>query len=66
LALKYGAKPTNLHESIEFLATKIGLVMVILGAMHCFNLLVFTRISQHRRRSTNIGESPFRTATDDY
>jgi hypothetical protein len=62
LALKYGARPTNLHESIEFLATKIGLVMVILGAMHCFNLLVFARISKHRLTNSTSGESPFRTA----
>jgi len=60
LALKYGAKPTNLQESIEFLATKIGLVMVILGAMHCFNLLVFTRISRHHLSKATSVESPFR------
>ncbi len=51
LALKYGMKPTNLQQSIEFLATKIGLVLVILGAMHCFNLIVFTHISRHRKPS---------------
>ncbi|MDP6467011.1 MAG: hypothetical protein QF918_04705 [Pirellulaceae bacterium] len=67
LALKYGTRPTNLHESIEFLATKIGLVMIILGAMHCFNLLVFTRISKHRVPNSISGESPFRVAAvDDY
>jgi hypothetical protein len=65
LALKYGARPTNLPESIEFLATKIGLVMVILGAMHCLNLLVFARISKHRLTYSNSGESPFRTAAPD-
>ena len=65
LALKYGTKPTNLPESIEFLATKIGLVMIILGAMHCFNLVVFTRISRHRLSRTSSGESPFRRASFD-
>ena len=66
LALKYGAKPSNLHESIEFLATKIGLVMVILGAMHSFNLVMFTRISTHRPHRSLLGESPFRKAADDF
>ena len=65
LALKYGAKPTNLHESIEFLATKIGLVMVILGAMHCFNICVFTQISRHRVTNASAGESPFRATVVD-
>src|SRR3954471_24698112 len=34
LALRYGDKPTNVVEVFEFLSTKIGLVIVILGAMH--------------------------------
>lgn len=46
LALKYGEKPADLTESIEFLATKIGLVLVILGVMHFGNLAIFTRISR--------------------
>jgi len=67
LALKYGTRPSNLHESIEFLATKIGLVMIILGAMHCFNLVVFTQISKHRLANSTSDESPFRTtAWDDF
>lgn len=48
LALKYGTKPTDLSESIEFLSTKLGLVLLILGAMHFFNLLVFTRLGREK------------------
>lgn len=48
LALKYGVKPTNLSESIEFLSTKLGLVLLILGAMHFFNLYVFTRLGRDK------------------
>lgn len=48
LALKYGDKPTNLEEAIEFFATKIGLVLLVLGVMHFFNLYVFSRM---RRRA---------------
>ena len=48
LALRYGMKPTDLQGAIESFSTKIGLVLVVLGAMHFFNLYVFARL---RRRS---------------
>ena len=38
LALKYGDKPVNLQEGFEALSTKVGAVLLILGAMHFFNL----------------------------
>lgn len=47
LTLKYGVKPRTLADAIEFSSTKIGLVLVVLGAMHFFNLFVFTKL---RRR----------------
>ena len=46
LALRYGAKPYDLQGAIEFLATKVGLVLVILAAMHFGNLLVFSQIGR--------------------
>ena len=49
LALKYGDKPTSTQESIEFLSTKIGLVLVVLGAMHFFNIFNFAKM---RRKGT--------------
>ena len=48
LALKYGTKPVVLSEAIETLSTKVGLVLLVLGGMHFFNLYIFTRL---RRRS---------------
>ena len=48
LALKYGEKPGNLVEAIEFFSTKIGLVLLVLGVMHFFNLYVFSKM---RRRA---------------
>src|ERR1700693_4255979 len=33
LALKYGEKPVNLAQAIETLSTKVGLVLLVLGAM---------------------------------
>jgi len=46
LALKYGDKPRHLADAIEFSSTKIGLVLVVLGAMHFFNLFIFARMRQ--------------------
>ncbi|MBA3684985.1 MAG: hypothetical protein H0W72_07060 [Planctomycetes bacterium] len=48
LALKYGDKPTNAVEGIEFFSTKIGLVLLVLGAMHFLNLRLLTLL---RRRN---------------
>jgi hypothetical protein len=44
LRLKYGVKPVNLAESIEFLSTKVGLVLLVLGVMHFFNLYIISRM----------------------
>src|SRR5262245_59145868 len=44
LALRYGQKPIDVQQAVEFLATKIGLVLLILAAMHFLNLLVFSKI----------------------
>jgi hypothetical protein len=47
LALKIGGVISNTREGIEALSYKIGLVLLVLGGMHFFNLLIFQRI--HRR-----------------
>jgi hypothetical protein len=47
LALRHGTTPVDLQTAIEGLSTKIGLVLLVLGAMHFMNLLVFSRL---RRR----------------
>jgi len=49
LALRYGTKPQSLQTMVEFLSTKLGLVLVVLGVMHFLNLFVFSRM---RRRTT--------------
>ena len=43
LALKLGVKPVSTQEAIEFLSTKVGLVMLVLGAMHFFNVFVVAK-----------------------
>jgi hypothetical protein len=46
LALRYGDKPSDVSTAIESLATKIGLVLIVLAAMHFLNLLVFSQIGR--------------------
>ncbi len=43
-ALKENARPKDTAEGIEVLSTKVGLVLLVLGVMHFFNLYVFTRL----------------------
>ena len=50
LALRYGVDAENAQESLETLSTKVGLVLLVLGFMHFFNLAVFTGM---RRRGLN-------------
>lgn len=47
LALKIGYAIETTQAAIEAFSWKIGLVLLVLGAMHFFNLFVFSRI--HRR-----------------
>ncbi len=44
LALGVGTTVESARESIETLSWKVGLVLLVLGAMHFFNLLTFSRI----------------------
>lgn len=44
LALKFGVRPAQTDEAIEALSVKIGMVLMILGAMHFFNLFVFAKL----------------------
>jgi hypothetical protein len=55
LALKYGDKPDDLPGAIEALSTKVGIVLLVLGFMHFFNLYIFTKL---RRRALLRSEKP--------
>ena len=44
LALKYGVEIANAKEAVETFSTKIGLVLMVLGVMHFFNLIVLTTV----------------------
>ena len=59
LALKIGGAITTPQEGIEALSYKVGLVLLVLGGMHFFNLLIFQRIHRRPRfsRTTPASES---------
>jgi len=42
LALRFGVSAADTKEALESLSTKMGLVLLVLGFMHFFNLAVFT------------------------
>ena len=58
LALKYGEHPHDLRTAIEFLSTKVGLVLVVLGAMHFFNMFNFDKMRRKGRRENLDGTFP--------
>lgn len=50
--LAFGSSVITVWEGVNFLSSKLGLVLTVLGAMHFFNLIVLTAIrrwSQQRR-----------------
>src|SRR5262245_15271167 len=48
LALRFGPKAADALAAVEYLSTKIGIVLFVLGVMHFFNLFVLSRM---RRRA---------------
>src|SRR5689334_22667106 len=44
LALKYGEHPNDTQTALEILTSKVGLVLVVLGAMHFLNLIAFAKL----------------------
>src|SRR6187402_551267 len=55
LALRFGVAAATPQEALETLSTKVGLVLLVLGAMHFFNLAVFTSC---RRRALGAKHVP--------
>lgn len=49
LALKLGYEVVSAAGAMEAVSTKVGWVLVVLGAMHFFNLYVFSRLRRHAR-----------------
>lgn len=44
LALRTSAEVTTARSAIELVCDKFGLVLIVLGGMHFFNLYVFNRL----------------------
>src|SRR5499426_3971754 len=55
LALKLGYAVETAEQSIEALSVKVGMVLLVLGGMHFFNLFIFSRM---RRRATARPDHP--------
>jgi len=55
LALKESIAPTDIRQVLETISRKIGVVMLVLGAMHFFNILVFSKM---RRRALLLSVPP--------
>jgi len=61
LMLKISDPVTDARQGIEALAAKMGLVLLVLGGMHFFNLFLFSKIrssSMNNRRPQPAGEWP--------
>lgn len=54
LALKYGDKAVDAETGLEILSSKVGLVLVVLGVMHFFNLYVFSRLRRRALQSRSV------------
>jgi len=52
LFLSRGEKPTDLVGAIEYSATKLGVVTLVLGGMHFFNMFNFDKMRRKGKRST--------------
>ena len=55
LYLRFGTKPQTLVEGIEYIGTKLGVVLLVLGAMHFFNIFNFDRM---RKKGLNHNPTP--------
>jgi hypothetical protein len=55
LALRATETLNTLRGAIELVSDKVGLVLLVLGFMHFFNLFVFSRIRKRSRPGTNSG-----------
>jgi TRAP-type C4-dicarboxylate transport system permease large subunit len=56
-ALRTSDTPNNLRQAIELVSDKLGVVLLVLGVMHFFNLYVFSRI--RARAKENAAPPPF-------
>ena len=58
LALRYGVAAANAQEALESLSTKVGLVLLVLGFMHFFNLAVLSACRKRALYESAAGLGP--------
>lgn len=58
LALKVDTPPQDVGQVIEALSGKVGLVLLVLGAMHFANLAMFRHMRQPRPARSGAGSLP--------
>lgn len=49
LFLSFGGKPDDGIEAIEYISVKIGIVMLVLGGLHFFNMWNFSKMRRKGR-----------------
>jgi hypothetical protein len=57
VALKTSEAMTSARDVIELESGKVGVVLLILGGMHFFNIFVLSRMRQRARSRANHGQS---------
>jgi hypothetical protein len=53
--LRVGPKPHDLIQGVEYISTKLGIVVLTLGGMHFFNMFNFSRM---RRKALTLRPPP--------
>jgi hypothetical protein len=51
-ALHSTENPAGLRQAIELVSDKLGVVLLVLGVMHFFNLFVFSRVRRRAQESS--------------
>jgi TRAP-type C4-dicarboxylate transport system permease large subunit len=51
-ALRTAENPAGLRQAIELVSDKLGVVLLVLGVMHFFNLFVFSRVRRRAQESS--------------
>jgi hypothetical protein len=57
LALRTSGNLDTLRASIELVSDKIGIVLLVLGGMHFFNLFVFSRMRKRSQLNSSLDVS---------
>lgn len=63
LFMRFGAKPENVTQVFEFVATKVGIVLFFLGIAHFFNIFNFSRIRKKSWKTFAQAEEEAKLAT---